>query len=327
MATPIEVIATGIIMFAHGSSMRSEPAAAMRAAIAIEVPGPRTGSYGVKIPEHEARLVIPKAAASIISDPQARATTVHENAEPALPGVAAIPAADYYIIHLRGDRIQFGTVQVGSAGRKTCMPTPIDPNGPDTSGIATTVPNIADLAASPQLAADAFPHHDNYSTISPSRVAGWLDLHGGKVTAEFRGDGLKGDFRPMRLKKELPFTISWSFDADSSVPLCMAVTPFNGASSSVALEISAAAPLQIGYQNVPIGAMDDIHAGISYDYELFYDILQSKPCPPPVPFGMICEIPTSSVTMVMHHTTLQPRKRPYHDEATGINCGPVKNGG
>ncbi|HSY49012.1 MAG TPA: hypothetical protein VLC46_09385 [Thermoanaerobaculia bacterium] len=344
MATPIEVIATGIIMFANGASMQSEPAAALRAAIAIEAPGPRIGAYGVKIPEHQARLVILKPAATIISDPQKRVTVVHENGQPAMPaipsvsgsGYAEVPDADYYVIYLRGDRIQFGAVVTDNTARpprKTCVPTPMNPSGASPSTNMLVIPNIAELAASPTLAADTFPHHDNYATISPSKVAGWLDLNGGQLTAELRGDGRTGDFRPKRVQKFLPLTISWTFDSDPSLPLCIAVTPFNGMTPGIAIAIDNSAPRQIGYQNVPIGLMEDIHAGISYDYELFYEILESKPCPPPLPFGFVCEFASSgaATSSVMHPNTFQPRRRPYSgphaDESTGINCGPVKNGG
>ncbi len=326
--TAVEVIVTGIIMLLRGSTIGFEPTNAMRAAIAVEDIGPRIGTYGVQIPSHEARLVVPSGDAFLLF-PSRRVRQLTAPAEKDTNGNVVVAAKPFHVVSLKGDRIQFGTLVVTSQS-STCVPLAIDRNAAGLDPLPG-IPDMRNLTTSARLVSDALPKGNDYSNISPLKVAAWLDFHSGAITANFHlgEEPIKSEFRPTRHVTTLPDTVSWKFSGDS---LCVSITPFSATKPDVVFKLNASS-LQIGFQNVPIDDLTDVHPGTSFDYELFYDVLASKPCPPPLPHAQIGQLAAATpVSVTVKNDEFRrlrpvPVHNPHGDDESGENCGPNQNGG
>jgi len=326
--TSIEVIVTGIIMLLRGSTMGLEPTNAMRAAIAIEDLGPRIGVYGVQIPSHEARLVIPSDDASL-AFPSKRVRQLIAPEEKDEHGSVIAAAKPFHVVSLKGDRIQFGTLIVTSQST-TCAPLPIERKAAGLDPLSA-IPDMRNLTTSARLVPEALPKGIDYSNISPSKVAAWLDFHDGAITANFHEgeEPIKSEFLPSRHVTTLPDTVSWKFSGDS---LCISITPFSATKPDVVFKLNAG-NLEIGFQNVPIDDLTDVHPGTSFDYELFYDVLALRPCPPPLPHAHIAQLAATTPVTIKRandeRRLLRPKRvhNPHGDDESGENCGPNQNGG
>jgi hypothetical protein len=301
----IEVVVQGIIMFVaatvyDGTGTGTGAAIAVRAATAVP------GKYGVELPSHEPRLRVKKLA---------------------IDGDCPAPFAekgDDCRLDLTGYRIELGNYEVDK-----CKPLA----GAGATGDMEGVPELTDIKTltSTKLIGRARPQGgggSDYKNIDPNLVAGWLNISQGDLQSKQSRLSGEAEFRPSLNRYRPARDAKWVVeDVDAA---CLQVTPFGGAPAVV--RFRDVPEIQIQYVNLPTVVEGHVHGrrGASYDFELFYKILESQPDIPPVPH-YLQEVPEVTagdeprLIRWMSECVAACLPQISVDPSTGENCGPGKN--
>lgn len=314
MATAVEVAVTGIVMFIAGSTINSTPPNNMHAAIAIEDNARpnvnKVTRFQMALPIHHATV---KIADSAVKD-----VTGNNKSR-------AVKSGGFFTVTLEGDQVQFGRMV-----SNTC--TPFAVSGAFPHADFEKVPHLSAIVGDVEMGANTLPLNGKYGNISKTKISGWLDIHGEDISAEIADEANRpaADFRPSRHAQKVATTVRWKFKVDPN-PACIAVTPFNAIAPDVVIEIMPQNNVTVHYANMaPVidAAADLPHPGITYDWELFYDVLKNPPTIPPLPYVRIKTVTALkgySVNRNDHaHGEGTNAPQTEGDDLTGINCGPVQ---
>jgi|GEM_PF-768630 len=311
--TEITVVIQGMVMLV-ASTVYQQPSNrpdTTGAAIAIEASTAHAGSFGVMIPAHLARVVVPAEAVT--------------GTIPPLLAVSTNPR--FREVALAGHRIQFG-----SFSGNTCTPLP----GDGASGAifapldSAGVPDLSLIMEKTTISERARPNGADYSKIDRKLVAGWLEITTGTLAVEKPSSLSYAEFRPSlppSLYRYRPVpSVTWSFDVDAP---CMLITPFGGSPQTVQLQ--PVSSISIDYQDAPdLAAMSSMieamrtRRGVSYDFELMYGILKDPPVIPPLPY-VVHPDPASITVDQLREVIADDIAVSLKDAISGLNCGPGGN--
>jgi hypothetical protein len=309
MATIVDVVVTGIITFLAGSTLDVSPAGNMHAAIAIEDNARpnvnKVTRFGMALAIHQTTLSMLAVAVDSVSGEKPARFVLDGNMK---------------TITLEGDRIQ-----IGEFVSNTCTPFAVTGAAPKT--LFEKVPHLSRIVSDIEMAPNTLPLNGNYGNISKAKISAWLDIHDGAVTAEVTPSTRpEAEFRPSGHKQQIATSATWQFVVVGN-PACITITPFGLTKPDVVVKLNET-NIKASFTNVAptTGAAgmaaqanaDALHPGITYDWELFYDILKTPPCLPPLPYVRIKPIILGGG---LHD---HANSDTGGDELTGINCGPLQ---
>jgi hypothetical protein len=261
--TDTQVFIEGLILLVS-SGVYKNGLAGTGAAIAIHAKA-RPGTYGVDLPAHTGKLLIEKDKILAVLP---HGTTLPDDA-----------SGEFSVVALDGKR-----VQLGKFASNTC--STIDPR--TKAGAKDTLKNTPDLTKiglpSTRIRDDARPSSTgDYTKVDPAHVSGWLEMLDGTLVDD-TPFGTKAEFRPPSKDTFEPARgAKWMVKAAAP---CLVVTPFQMGSAIVVVFDSSEPTVEMKYKNLPVSAGSG-HAhgrvGVSYDYELLYDIFEKQPTVPPLP--------------------------------------------
>ncbi len=310
MQTPIHIIIHGLVILLAGSMLNSTPSVNVFGALAVEdnmrPEVPMVSSYGVTLPIHDAMLTIAgNSAVAVGGLNQGR-----------LQSITDADLGPRQFIALSGDRIQFGNYNDSA-----CTPTPIEgATGAVPGAHFEEVPHLSRFVSDMEMLPNTRPVSGNYSSISPSLVSAWLDVPQGALTAHTAPEAnFEKEFRPSRRKQIVATEALLDFNGQPDIPVCIIVTPFGAGEPDVVIKLPVRPQrISIDFANMArprtTGAVGEIVPGITYDFELFYRVLRTLPCPAPVPYFD----PKKAADLAKKHGHVNSET----DPPEGAICGP-----
>ncbi|HYC87919.1 MAG TPA: hypothetical protein VEO54_01805 [Thermoanaerobaculia bacterium] len=309
----ISVFFTGLVVLMSGSMLHVEPPENIFAAVAVEDNAkpevPAISTYGVVLPVHDAvlELVTPDAVAVAGRNQQRLFMATDQQGNET--GLA---------IGLSGDRVQFGS---WDDGKSRCAPFfSKDSEGAVTDESFEDVPQLSRILPASELADGTHPVDGDYSTIRREVVSSWLDIHGGTFSARVRPAHVERDFLPSRHKQRLATQAVLKFEVPDDTPACVMITPFGAGRPDVVIKLPDHG-VKIKFRNAARAAAraTDTFRGVTYDFELFYQLLRRRPCPPPIPhFDADLQAKLEQQEHTGHGDGTEP------DPPEGAVCGPMK---
>ncbi|MEO8380837.1 MAG: hypothetical protein ABI779_14325 [Acidobacteriota bacterium] len=293
----ITVIIAGMVLLVSTNAYMPQGTDIVRAGLAIEAGESIDSVYDVDIQPHHAQLSVPTDAIDGAKLTVSKRALLDKRLGPNDGGRRTL--------RLLGDRVQLGKWET------TCKPLP---ESATAIRDATALPRLGEIVGPDvMLASRTFPsgkNYDNYTTINTKLVAGWLEIQGGRLHALRSPDPTDDEveFRPSRRRVALSPAVEWfpkSNDTD-----CLLITPFSGIDEIMIPFLPG--PVIVRYEVMAHQSSGEGIVGIGYDYELFYELLKSKPRVPPIPYAIISKI------------EVDPDTGERVNGSTGVNCGPPK---
>jgi uncharacterized protein YvpB len=281
----IKIVVAGIVLLTAPGMYDGvvDQKAPFESAIAVDAHAPKTGSYDVDIPAHQAQLTVEGL--------QESDTT---------------PSTQNPIV-LDHQRVYFGVMTNGACRQL--------PTGAALGPSAVNLPRLSLLMKNnPKLLANARPRGGNFAGLKGGPVAAWLDLPRGTLQTIHSPSMMDEavEFRPSERVAVLASQVFMTLKAGDLD--CMVITPFGGDPVMYTFP-EKEKNFKITFKNTMVEGTGQIVPGIGYDFELLYDLMDSpKDKVPPIPF---------SLSPVKKSPPVDPHAGEGEiNTQTGVNCGP-----
>ena len=275
----IVVIFTGLVVLMSGSMLHLEPAGNIFAAVAVEDNAkpeePAESVYGVVLPVHDAIFELVTNDAVVVGGTKPKRLFKVLNKDGVQVGQA---------VALSGDHVQFGSWDEVASRCNALFSK--DSEGALPGPTFEQVPHLRRILPESKLADGTYPVDGDYKFIRAEMVSSWLDIHGGILSAKTDPGHVERDFLPTRHKQKLATEATLLFKVPKSPATCVMITPFEEAEPDLVIKLANHKHV-IHFRNaarISGAALEgQIFPGVTFDFELFYRILEHAPCPPPVP--------------------------------------------
>jgi hypothetical protein len=301
--TDIQVLIQGLVLLVS-SGVYQHGLSGTGAAVAVHSAG-RPGKYGVDLPQHKAELLVEKEP--VVSS------------DPPLTDADLDASGLNYVIPLAGQRIQVGSI----SGKQCKTDSPLTTAG--AGGALRNTPSLGDLSLpSTRISTDARPSSTGkYDAIDPNRVDGWLELLGGTL-ADDTPTGVMAELRPPATREyETAVGAKWTRPAVNAP--CLLITSFRTGAQRIVVFDPGAPTVKMTFHSLPMTPQNGHRhgrPGVSYDFELLYDLFDQKPAIPPVPHLHLPAKVAGLEAEYLRECALfcVATSKPTGDPVSGINC-------